>query len=136
MKERGKISKALLCLSVAVGFLCGTTVLPVSEAEETTSQETRIDHQDMHLDLEALSAAEGLPYEYITPEEEVVKTRIDQRDIYLDPEALSAAEGLPYRYQMDRDKYVPVKHSPRDRKLDIEKMVSDDPSFVKGQEDY
>lgn len=136
MKERWKMIKALFYVCVAVCFLFGFAVLPVSAAGESTSQNTTVEHKDMHLALEALSAAEGLPYEYMITEEEVVKTRIDPRDVYLDLEALSAAEGLPYRYQMDQDKYIPVKYNPRDRELDIEKMMSDDPSFVRGQNNY
>ena len=135
MKERENVITAFLYAGVVLGFLFWVS-LAQSAAGDSTLQETIIDHRDMHLELEALSAAEGLPYEYLTPEEKVVKTRIDPRDIYLDLEALSAAEGLPYRYQMGREKYMPVKYSPLDRKLDIEKMVSDDPSFIKGQENY
>lgn len=136
MKERGKMIKALLYVGATIGFLFGAAVLPVAAAGESTSQGTIIDHRDMHLDLEALSAAEGLPYEYMIPEKEVVKTRIDPRDVYLNPEVLSGAEGLPYRYQIDYDKYIPVKYSPQDMDMDIEKMLSDDPSFVRGQENY
>ena len=135
MKEREEKIKAMLYVCVAVGFLFGA-VLPVSAADDSTLKGTIVDHRDLHLDLEALSAAEGLPYEYMTPEKEVVKTKIDPRDIHLSLEALSAAEGLPYRYQMDHDKYIPVKYNQQDKDMDIEKMVSDDPSFVKGQKNY
>lgn len=136
MKERGKIIKMLLYVCVAAGFLFGAAVLPVYGAGDSAPQETIIDQRDIYLDLEAVHGAEGLPYEYMTPKEEHVKTKIDLRDIYLDMEAIHGAEGLPYKNQISPEAYVPVKHDPQALKLDIGKMVTDDPSFVKGQENY
>lgn len=67
-------------------------------------------NRDVYLDREGLSAAEGLPYEYMIPAEEYVKTKVDPRYVYLGMEALYGAEGLPYEYMMDPDDYAPVKH--------------------------
>lgn len=136
MNQRGRIMTALLYGLIAGGFLGGVLVPLATAAEDVSSQGTVVEHKDVHLSPEALAAAEGLPYEKLLSEEELVKTKIDRRDPYLAPEALSAAEGLPYREMMSPEEYVPVKLDPKDLELDREKMVTDDPSFVKGQEKY
>ncbi|MDF1578046.1 MAG: hypothetical protein P1P81_06350 [Desulfobulbales bacterium] len=125
--------QAVCCLAVIFPLV---TAPPVSGAEVETIRETKIDQRDVYLNMEGLCGAEGLPYEYMTPADKYLKTRIDPRDIYLDMEAMCGAEGLPYRYLIIPKEYVRIKHDPQDLELDLEKMLTDDPSFVKGQEEY
>lgn len=137
MKKPVKLIPMFLCVVFLAGFLAGSGGAPVYGGEEDAPQETKIDPRDVYLDLEGLCSAEGLPYEYLPPAEKHVDTKIDPRDVYLDVEAICAAEGLPYKYHLILPKeYIRVKHDPQDRDLDLEKMLTDDPSFVKGQEDY
>lgn len=136
MERKGKISAMLLCGCFFAAFCYGGGVAPAYGGEDVDLQKTKIDPRDVHLDKEALSGAEGLPYEYMTPPDKQVKTKIDPRDIYLDREAIHGAEGLPYKNLISPEEYIDVKEDPQDRKLDLEKMLTDDPSFVKGQEDY
>jgi len=136
MRERGKFVAMLLCVCCCVAYVFGGAVSSVYGDEGAGLSETRTDPRDVYLDMEGLCGAEGLPYEYMTPKAMHVKTKIDPRDIYLDMEAMCGAEGLPYRYMIIPEEYVRVKHDPQDLKLDLEKMLTDDPSFVKGQEGY
>ena len=136
MKKKGKIIPMLLSVCFITVFCYGGGVVPAYGGEDVGLQKTKIDPRDVYLDMEGLCGAEGLPYEYMTPKKEHVKTKIDPRDIYLDMEAMCGAEGLPYKYLILPEKYIRVKHDPQDLKLDLEKMLTDDPSFVKGQEDY
>ena len=123
-----------ICCLAFTGWL--GMVSPVYGEEDRSTTETKVDPRDVYLDMEGLCGAEGLPYEYMTPAEEHVKTKIDPRDIYLDMEAMCGTEGLPYRYLVIPKEYVRVKHDPQDLELDLEKMLTDDPSFIEGQEDY
>lgn len=107
-----------------------------SLAGHDSPQETKIDPRDVYLDVEGMTAAEGMPYRYMHTPEEHVRTKIDPRDKYLDMEGLSGAEGMPYEYTVSPEKYVPVMHETEDADLDVEKMLSEDPSFVEGQPDY
>ena len=135
MKKKGRLIPMLLSVCFFAAFCYGGGAAPAYGGEEG-QQGTRIDQRDIYLDMEGLCGAEGLPYEYMTPAKEHVKTKIDPRDIYLDMEAMCGAEGLPYKYLIIPREYVRVKHDPQDLKLDLEKMLTDDPSFVKGQENY
>ena len=121
------------CL-VAV-FFCGGGA-PAYGADEEGGPQTKVDQRDVYLNMVGLCGAEGLPYQYMTPPDKYVTTKLDPRDVYLDMEAMCGAEGLPYKYMIIPSEYVRVKHEPEDLKLDVEKMLTDDPSFVKGQEKY
>ena len=46
------------------------------------------DPRDIYLGMEAISGVEGMPYEFMIPEEQYVGTRSDSRDIYLSNEAI------------------------------------------------
>lgn len=135
MKRQVKMIAAM-SFFCSILFCLGGAMVPAFGDEGESMQETQIDQRDVYLDMEGLCGAEGLPYEYMTPAKEHVKTRLDPRDIYLDMEAMCGSEGLPYRYLIIPQKYVRIRHDPQDLKLDLEKMLTDDPSFVKGQEDY
>ena len=136
MKKQIELVPMLLCVVFLAGFFYGGGGAPAYGDEKSAPKGTNIDPRDVYLDIEGLCGAEGLPYEYMIPEEEHVETKIDPRDVYLDMEAMCGAEGLPYRYLILPKEYIRVKHDPQDLKLDLEKMLTDDPSFVKGQEDY
>lgn len=115
-------------------FLMHFSLAPAHGAD--TPEKTKIDNRDIYLDLEGLCGAEGLPYDFVIPEDKYVQTKLDSRDIYLDMDALCGYEGLPYRFLIIPAEYVKIKHDPKDLDLDLEKMLTDDPSFVEGQEDY
>jgi len=136
MKRQGRLIPMLLmgCF-LGVAFYGGGAI-PAHGDEGEGMPETKVDQRDVYLNMEGLCGAEGLPYEYMTPAEKYKKTKLDTRDIYLDMEAMCGAEGLPYKYMIIPEKYVRIKHDPKDLELDLEKMLTDDPSFVKGQEDY
>lgn len=136
MKNKRKLIAVLLCVCLCTAILYGGGVAPAYGGEDVAQQKTQIDPRDIYLDMEGLCGAEGLPYEYMTPKKKHVKTKIDPRDIYLDMEAMCGAEGLPYKYLIIPEEYIRVKHDPQDLKLDLEKLLTDDPSFVKGQKNY
>lgn len=115
-------------------FLLHFSLAPAHGAD--ASAETKVDSRDIYLDLEGLCGVEGMPYEFVTPEEKYVKTKLDPRDIYLDMDAICGYEGLPYKFLIIPAEYVKIKHEPQDLKLDLETMTTEDPSFIKGQENY
>ncbi|MDR9500847.1 MAG: hypothetical protein RI601_03545 [Desulfurivibrionaceae bacterium] len=133
MKKRS--NPVWICSVCLLGiFLMPFTLAPAQGAD--APEKTKIDKRDIYLDLEGLCGAEGLPYDFVIPEDEYVKTKLDSRDIYLDMDALCGYEGLPYRFLIIPAEYVKIKQEPKDLDLDLEKMLTDDPSFVEGQEDY
>lgn len=134
MAKKSQCKKMLLL--GAIGAMFGLLVSGGQAFGDEDQKSTMHDARDIYLSMEALCGTEGMPYQFMTPPEKHVKTKIDPRDIYLDMEALCGAEGLPYRYLIIPAEYVRVKHDPKDLKLDLEKMLTDDPSFVKGQSGY
>lgn len=135
MKKKVMRIPMSLCCCFLTAFVYSTMAVTAYGSEDDGSMKTKIDSRDVYLDMEALCGVEGLPYEFMIPQEKFIKTKIDPRDIYLDMEAMCGAEGQPYKYLIIPEKYVRVKHEPQDLKLNVHKMLTDDPSFVKGQED-
>lgn len=100
------------------------------------SGQIKMDPRDIYLDMEGMNAVEGLPYEFMIVPEKYVDSTVDRRDIYLDVDVINGYEGLPYEFLNSPAEYVPIKHEQGDSGLDLDDMLSEDPSFVKGQEQY
>lgn len=119
-----------VCVLVSFFYQGASSVAHGKEAY----QKTHVDPRDTYLSLEAICGCEGMPYEFVIPEEKRLKTKVQPDDLYIDLDAM-CGEGMPYKLVIPRKYIKTLIDYEEDRKTSAEELMSEDPTSLEVKTD-